>query len=104
MKPVRFSRDADAEVRDEVDYYNRQTPGRGDRFADAVEATAVFIGRFPKAGAPYRNGSRRRKVSGFPHSVFYFEYASYVWVQAVHHGSRQPDTWMTRDLPPDDPD
>ncbi len=103
MTDARFSTHAYAELRNDTDFYNMQYPGRGDRFADAVEATVAVIRRNPKIGTPYRKGYRKRKVPKFPHSIFYYEYPTYIWVQAVYHGSRKPDGWMNRDLPQDDP-
>ncbi len=101
MKEIRFGRSAIAEMLEDFAVYEEQLVGRGVRFRDAVEAAAALIGRHPRIGTPYRGGYRKRLIRGFPHLIFYFEYPDYVWIQAVHHGHRKPDTWLDRELPSD---
>jgi toxin ParE1/3/4 len=97
MKPVRLHSQARAEIREAIEYYNGARDGLGDDFAADVEAAIARIGQRPTAGAPYKNGYRKRRVSKrFPYVIFYFEYTDHVWVATVYHGSREPDTWMDR--------
>lgn len=96
MKPVRLSRGARTEIEDGVEYYNNAQEGLGDEFQDEIEQALDLIGKQPKAFSPYSNGYRKRVLDWFPYSIFSFEYPAYVWIAAVHHGSRQPDTWMDR--------
>lgn len=103
MIDARFSQAANAELLAGIAYYDQGSADGGDRFRDAVEATVLLLRRHPKLGVPYRGGYRKRKVPGYPHLIFYYEYPTYLWIQAVYHGSQRPDAWMTRDLPPDDP-
>jgi plasmid stabilization system protein ParE len=97
MKPARLHSLAQAEIREAVAYYNDARSELGDDFADAVQAAIARIESQPKAGASYKNGYRKCRVSKrFPYMIFYFEYPDHVWVATVYHGSREPDSWMGR--------
>ena len=99
MKGVRFSREAVVELKRAIRTYETRLEGRGSRFEKALESTADLIGRFPLIGTPYHGVYRKRVVQGFDHLVFYIDYPGYIWIQAVHHGHRKPDTWLDRELP-----
>lgn len=103
MLDARFGQEAEQELLDEIVYYEGRTGGGGGLFQDAVEAEVLLIRRQPRIGVPYRGGYRKRKVNGYPHLIFYYEYPTYLWIQAVYSGRQRPDAWMTRDLPSDDP-
>lgn len=97
MKPVLLHALARAEIRESVAFYNDARDGLGDEFAVEVEEAIVRIGQQPRAGAPYKRGYRKCRVSKrFPFMVFYYEYPDHVWVATVFHGSREPDAWMDR--------
>lgn len=102
MKAVRLHSRAAAEIETGREYYNEAQDGLGDEFAAAVEAGVGLIGKQPKAFSPYRKGYRKFLVDGFPYLIFYAEFDEFVWVAAVHHSSREPDTWMDR-TPDDNP-
>lgn len=103
MLDARFSQAAADEFEADIDYYEGRSVASGDAFRDAVEAEVLLIRRHPKIGVPYRGGYRKRKVTGYPHLIFYVEYPNYVWIQAIYDGRRRPDAWLNRDLPLDDP-
>ncbi|MBA4188695.1 MAG: type II toxin-antitoxin system RelE/ParE family toxin [Planctomycetaceae bacterium] len=100
MKPVRLSNGAAAEIDEAAAYFNDARPGFGDEFEAAVEAALDLIGKQPRAFSPYHSGYRKFVLGRYRHLIFYREYDAHVWVAAVHHASREPDTWMDRT--PDD--
>jgi plasmid stabilization system protein ParE len=49
---VRFSAEAASELDDATAWYDKQAPGLGDSFIDAVEAAIAIIADWPQSGAP----------------------------------------------------
>lgn len=69
--------------------------GLGNRFSQAVEGTAAFLGEMPGAGRPWHDlphrlqGLRSRPVRGFPnHLVFYMPIPDGIRVIRLLHGAR----------------
>jgi plasmid stabilization system protein ParE len=97
VKSAVFHKQATVEVEDAIAYLNGKRDGSGDEFRDELETAIGQIRRNPKAFSPYSGGYRKYLMGKrFPYQIFYFEYDSHVWIAAVHHASREPDTWMDR--------
>jgi toxin ParE1/3/4 len=97
LKPLVIHGQATAVVEDAIAYLNNQRDGLGDEFRDELEKALGRIRRNPGAYSPYLGGYRKYLVGKtFPYQIFYFEYETYVWVAAIHHAKRKPDTWMNR--------
>ncbi len=101
MKPARFHDEVVAEVADAADYYEARQAGLGRRYRAAVEAAVQAIQKCPTVYSPVP-GTRARKclVKGFPYTVYFIEFDTYIWVAAVSHQKRQQDYWLSRS--PDD--
>jgi hypothetical protein len=102
MLPFVLDLEAAQEIQNGVLYFDRNPPGRGDAFREAVYEVIEFVRTHPRAGTPYRAPYRKRFVKGFEHTVFYVDYPDHIWVVSVHPARSQPDTWIHR-LHPTDP-
>ena len=88
---IRFRPAAARELAADFRYYERDYPGRGHRFVDAVDAVLSRIvespARFPLLFAP---DIRSAKVKRFPYRVVYVVVESAIDVIAVAHAKRRP--------------
>lgn len=92
-----FRPEAARELAADVRYYDERYPGRGQRFAAAVEHTLVLIADFPLAfPVLYDPGIRSAKVSRFPYRVVYVVLEPDVDVIAVAHAKRRQAYWRGR--------
>ena len=71
MLPYFFAPEAEQEFDEAFDYYERQSPGLGDRFLDNVTRTVESICRMPTVAAFIFLDARRRSVNRFPYAVIY---------------------------------
>jgi len=94
---ILFRPEAARELAADVGYYDEKYPGRGQRFAGAVERTLALIMEFPLAfPVLYDPDIRSAKVVRFPYRVVYVVVASDVDVVAVAHAKRRPGYWRDR--------
>jgi len=93
---ARFIAAARLELLAEVIYYSDAEAGLGVRFAAAVEEAAARALAFPSSGSPYRSGTRRVFVNGFPFSIIYRPESDGIVVFAVAHHARRPYYWQSR--------
>jgi toxin ParE1/3/4 len=92
---------AQAELDDAAVRYEDERPGRGLRFADAVEAAIAVAVESPSAAplVPYTRRElelRHRPVRRFPYLVIYRDEGPFVRVIAIAHGKRRPGYWLAR--------
>jgi plasmid stabilization system protein ParE len=93
---VTFHADALAEYADAVAWYERDYPGRGERFAAAVEKVLEAIAGQPDTFAT-RLGVRAATVHRFPYVVFFARpEPETVRVLAIAHAKRRPKYWRGR--------
>lgn len=101
MKEIEFAPAASAELKAAVDHYELERPGRGRRFAAAVERALTLISEFPMAGPAYRkvrpeHSVRHRIVRGFPFVLAYRVLGDRIRIDAVTHMRRRPGYWHHR--------
>jgi len=84
--------EAEQELDDAADWYERDRPGRGVKFLRRVAEAVVAIRRSPRAFSPYRVHYRRRVVKHFPYVVIYGydDRTDTVTVFSVFHTSQDP--------------
>lgn len=98
MKRVaRFHRLARRELIEAAEYYDRESPGLGAAFLDAVEACVSEVIEHPDAGTTIHEDVRRRLVGRFPYGVLYVAEGHSIRVLAVVHSKRRPMYWMDRE-------
>lgn len=104
MKPLILHQDAEAEIEHEVGYYEAKAPGLGLDFLAEIERLFSQIPRSPKQWPIRRHGTRRALMKRFPHSIFYLELPSALWIVAVAGQRRRPFYWSRRLAdPPESP-
>ncbi len=94
--PVAVRPDAQVDLRNARDWYDRQRPGLGDAFAVAVEKFLARIEALPELYAVTIHDVRQGKVKKFPYVVYYRVLADRIEVIAVLHGGRNPQAWQDR--------
>lgn len=92
-----FHRFAELEFSEAAEYFERESPGLGAAFIDAVEVCVADIVEFPEAGATLVAGVRRKVVRRFPYSVLYAVRPDHIRVVAVMHARRRPMYWIDRE-------
>jgi len=98
VKSVVFHRDAEAELRAAVAYYEQQRRGLGLDFQAGVERAVGRIQEHPQL-FPHHDvtlGLRRCIVRRFPYTIFYVELDDSIWIAAVAHHRRRPGYWASR--------
>ncbi len=93
---VRLRPEAQAEMDDAADWYERQREGLGDEYLTEVERCLGRIGATPRAAIVWRDEIRRRHVDRFPYYVFYRVTPTYVDVVAIAHEKRRPGYFAAR--------
>jgi plasmid stabilization system protein ParE len=88
--------EAEAELAEAFDWYERHVPGLGADLLAAVD-TAVdsILSNLLQHPVVYRN-ARRALTRRFPYQVLFLVEADVVVVIAVFHGARDPKHWQDR--------
>lgn len=80
--------------------YERDYPGRGERFYAAVERAVTLIAAFhaaaPRSSWVRTPEVRQRVVASFPFVIVYRDLGSVLRIDAVAHTRRQPGYWAHR--------
>ena len=94
---IRFRPAAAREFTADYRYYERDYPGRGRRFVDAVDAVLARIVESPaRFSLLFEPDIRSAKVKRFPYRVVYVVVADDIDVIAVAHAKRRPAYWRRR--------
>ena len=98
---VRPNADAEEEFRYYIRWYERETPGLGDRLWAEIQAAIELISDHPTIGETVRRvrvrGTIRRvPLRHFPFLLVYREHANHVEIVALAHTSRKPSYWRSR--------
>jgi hypothetical protein len=96
MKPLRVAAIAVDELREARNWYEREGPGLGHRFVEAVDLLLTGIEENPMRFPVVHREVRRAIVPRFPYGVFFVVQPESVLVIGVVHLHRHPDTWKRR--------
>jgi len=97
IRPTRTAKPASEELTAAVQWYERQRPGLGGEFFDAILGTIDRICETPEAGSSFGNlDARRMLVAGFPYQVVYRISADEIRILAFAHLRRRPGFWRHR--------
>ncbi len=88
--------EAEAEIAEAADWYNREKPGLGVAFVLAVNATIEAIQRNPFQYQIIWRQFRRAGVPRFPYGLIYHASERDITVVACFHGRRNPSVWKKR--------
>jgi len=96
MPTLQFHPDAERELEDAADFYDRARPGLGTDFLEEVERVTRRILAHPQSAPLARGLTRRAVVTRFPYAVLYVVITDGVRVNAVAHSRRRPFYWSDR--------
>lgn len=94
--PVILTPEAERDMAEGCDWYERQRYGRGDEFVAAVGDVFDRLAANPRMHQVVRKDVRRAVVTGFPWVVFYRALTDRVSVIAVHDARSDPNRWKRR--------
>lgn len=93
IRTVSFFPAARRELNDAVSYYNEQCAGLGFEFAAEVRHTIERINRFPASWTKLSSQTHRCLTHRFPYAVIYHCAGNELFIVAVMHLKRHPDSW-----------
>ena len=97
IRPIRAAKLASEELTAAVQRYERQRPGLGGEFFDAILGTIDRISETPEAGSSFKTlEARRMLVAGFPYQIVYRMRADEIRILAFAHLRRRPGFWRHR--------
>ena len=97
MKPRLIIRpEAEAELAEAFDWYERRVPGLGADFLAAVDAALDSVLSHPLQHPVVYRTVRRALTRRFPYQVLFVVEEDTIVVIAIFHGARDPRTWQDR--------
>lgn len=93
---LRFSRAAQAEFTEAVQWYEEKRRGLGAQFVLYVESKLEAVRKSPENYPFVYSHYQRAILKRFPYSIFFEVVGSGVHILAIYHTSRKPDIWVTR--------
>lgn len=101
MRSVRILEEAAEEAAEAAAWYEKERPGLGIDFSEAVEAAIDLIEEdilplFPMTGEAGIKGAKRLILKRFPYDIVTIEKSHEVLVIAFAHQSRKPGYWRDR--------
>lgn len=94
--PIFLRPEAQADLLVTRDWYDRQRPGLGGQFAEAVERLFDRIEAMPELYAVVLQSVRRGKLQKFPYLIYYRVLTDRIEVIAALHSSRDPERLQER--------
>jgi len=88
--------EAEAELAEAFDWYERRVPGLGVDFLAAVDTALDSVLSHPLEHPVVYRVVRRALTRRFPYQVLFVAEEETVVVIAVFHGARNPRTWQNR--------
>jgi toxin ParE1/3/4 len=96
VKRYRLLDEAEAELEEQVAYFDQQSAGLGDRFIADVEAAVRSICEYPESGSRLSRNVRKRVLRVFHFNILYINEPEEVVVIAVAPHKRRPGYWRKR--------
>jgi plasmid stabilization system protein ParE len=94
--PLSLRPEATDEIQEAFRWYERQRPGLGFEFLQAVRETLAKIEEAPQRYPRIRGEARRALLPRFPYSILYVAEPERTVVFACYHGKRDPRRWYAR--------
>ena len=88
--------DAEAELIEAAQFYERRVPTLGAQFLDAAERSVGGIQDAPDRWSIVEADVRRYLMPRFPFAIYYRVWPDHIRVLAFKHHSRHPDYWRYR--------
>jgi toxin ParE1/3/4 len=96
VKSLFIDSEAEDELSESVDFYERRQPGLGLEFASAARKAVQAIQADPDRCPLQKTGARRFVMKRFPFVIHYIDLPDTVWIVAFAHSSRKPGYWKRR--------
>jgi plasmid stabilization system protein ParE len=97
VKKFRFHPEARLDARAAAMWYRDHSPEAARGFADAMATAVGSIRKRPQTWPVWqRTDIHRRRVRGYPYSVFYVVERDVVVILAIAHHKRRPGYWLAR--------
>ena len=96
MFRVIFTQGAREEVIAAQDWYEREAPGLGRHFREAIDALIERMSANPRQFPVVFKDVRRALLRRFPYSLFFVMEGETLLVIACFHASRDPAQWQKR--------
>jgi plasmid stabilization system protein ParE len=93
---VIFTQAARAESIEAQDWYEREAPGLGRRFRQAIDALVERMSDGPQQFPVVYKNARRALLRRFPYALFFVIEDDTLLVVACFHASRDPSQWQRR--------
>ena len=94
--PVVLTAVAERDIHAAALWYEREAPGVGRRFLDAVAAALELIGDNPHQFPLMHRDKRRALLKRFPYSVYFRIDTASVVIVGCFHGRRNPTMWKSQ--------
>ena len=94
--PLIIRPEAEEELSESYDWYERQRPGLGDDFLLRVEAALDSIRYDPEILPAIYKVARRKLIRRFPYGIFYAIGQNKISILAIMHTKRHPKHWQNR--------
>lgn len=94
--PLQLHDDADLELNEAAQYYDRESPSLGAVFLGEVESGFDRIREHPLSGAEVSAGVRKMVLAKFPFTIIYAVLPDHIRVLAIAHQRRRPFYWRSR--------
>ncbi len=94
--PIVTRPSAAAEIEAGYRWYERERPGLGEEFLEAVNHLVEVIAGHPERFPIVHRDTRRVLLSRFPFAILYRLKVGHVVVVACFHSKRNPEAWKSR--------
>jgi plasmid stabilization system protein ParE len=87
---------AKKELIEAIDWYEKERKGRGAKFFIAYLKSIQLILANPLTFPKDFDEVRKFYVSKFPYTIFYEVFGNELFIYAIFHHKREPDSWKHR--------
>ena len=88
--------DAEAELTEAAQFYERRVPTLGGQFLDAADRAIGVIQKAPERWSIIEKYVRHYLMPRFPFTILYRVHSDHLRILAFKHHSRHPDYWRYR--------
>ena len=96
IRVLRLRPEAEYELTEALQWYEKQVDGLGFEFLSAVDACFQSIIRRPLSYPSVHSSVRRALLRRFPYEILFIVRARRIVVLAVFHAKRDPKRWVGR--------
>ena len=94
--PLIYHPDAEAELIEAAQFYERRVPTLGAQLLDATDRAVRVIQEAPEQWSVIEADVRHYIMPRFPYSIYYRILSDHLRILAFKHHSRHPDYWRYR--------